>query len=117
MPIRFPCVPRSRCSAGPRPARAAGASRFWATCWSLAKQGQALHAELAEAVDEANVDVLYAAGPLMAHLWEKTPPERRGAYAETSAELKDSLLDGLHAGDVVMIKGRSAAAWGRWSKP
>ena len=78
----------------------------------LGKHGEALHAELFKAMDANNVDALYAAGPLMAHLWEKTPPERRGAYANTSAELKDSLLDGLHAGDVVMIKGSLGSRMG-----
>jgi UDP-N-acetylmuramyl pentapeptide synthase len=48
----------------------------------------------------------------MAHLWEKTPEERRGASAKTSAELKDSLLEGLHAGDVVMIKGSLGSRMG-----
>ena len=78
----------------------------------LGKHGEALHAELFKAVDANNVDALYAAGPLMAHLWEKTPPNRRGAFAKTSAELKDSLLDGLHAGDVVMIKGSLGSRMG-----
>ena len=58
----------------------------------LGKDGASLHAELFKAVDANKVDVVYAAGPLMAHLWEKTPEERRGASAKTSAELKDSLL-------------------------
>jgi UDP-N-acetylmuramoyl-tripeptide--D-alanyl-D-alanine ligase len=78
----------------------------------LGKHGEALHAELFKAVDANNVDTLYAAGPLMAHLWERTPPERRGAFAKTSAELKDSLLEGLHAGDVVMIKGSLGSRMG-----
>lgn len=71
----------------------------------LGEQGAELHAELAGAVDEAKVDVLYATGPLMAHLWNKTPPQRRGAYADKSDGLAASLLGGLKAGDVVMIKG------------
>jgi UDP-N-acetylmuramoyl-tripeptide--D-alanyl-D-alanine ligase len=78
----------------------------------LGKHGEVLHAELFKAVDANNVDALYAAGPLMAHLWDKTPPERRGAFANTSAGLKDSLLDGLHAGDVVMIKGSLGSRMG-----
>jgi UDP-N-acetylmuramoyl-tripeptide--D-alanyl-D-alanine ligase len=78
----------------------------------LGKDGESLHAELFKAVDAHKVDVLYAAGPLMARLWEKTPEERRGASANTSAELKDSLLDGLHAGDVVMIKGSLGSRMG-----
>ena len=78
----------------------------------LGKHGPALHAELFKAVDGNKVDVLYAAGPLMAHLWEKTPVDRRGAFANSSMELKDSLLDGLQAGDVVMIKGSLGSRMG-----
>ena len=78
----------------------------------LGKHGPDLHAELFKAMDANKVDALYAAGPLMAHLWEKTPSEHRGSYAPTSAELKDSLLEGLHAGDVVMIKGSLGSRMG-----
>ncbi|MDP1702179.1 MAG: UDP-N-acetylmuramoylalanyl-D-glutamyl-2,6-diaminopimelate--D-alanyl-D-alanine ligase [Aestuariivirga sp.] len=78
----------------------------------LGPHGRALHEELALQLDEAQVDVLYAAGPLMAHLWEKTPRDRRGVLAKTSAELKDSLLEGLRAGDVVMIKGSLGSRMG-----
>jgi len=78
----------------------------------LGKDGASLHAELFKAVDANKVDVVYAAGPLMAHLWAKTPEDRRGASANTSAELKDRLLDGLQAGDVVMIKGSLGSRMG-----
>ena len=78
----------------------------------LGKHGPALHGELFKALDGNKVDVLYAAGPLMAHLWEKTPADRRGAFANSSMELKDSLLDGIQAGDVVMIKGSLGSRMG-----
>ena len=73
----------------------------------------ALMRELAEAVDEAAVDVLYACGPLMAHLWEKTPPSRRGAYADTSDRSERSAARRpCGAGDVVMIKGSLGSRMG-----
>jgi UDP-N-acetylmuramoyl-tripeptide--D-alanyl-D-alanine ligase len=78
----------------------------------LGEQGATLHAGLAGAVDEAEVDVLYASGPLMAHLWDKIPPNRRGAYAEKSDGLTASLLGGLKAGDVVMVKGSLGSRMG-----
>ncbi|MGQ0484346.1 MAG: UDP-N-acetylmuramoylalanyl-D-glutamyl-2,6-diaminopimelate--D-alanyl-D-alanine ligase [Hyphomicrobiales bacterium] len=74
--------------------------------------GAGLHADLVEPVDEAQVDILYASGPLMAHLWAGTPAARRGAYAETSEGLRDALLSGLRAGDVVMIKGSLGSRMG-----
>ena len=78
----------------------------------LGDEGASLHAGLAGAVDEAKVDVLYASGPLMAHLWDKTPPNRRGAYAEKSDGLAAPLLGGLKAGDVVMVKGSLGSRMG-----
>jgi UDP-N-acetylmuramoyl-tripeptide--D-alanyl-D-alanine ligase len=78
----------------------------------LGDHGPALHAELAAAVDEAKVDVLYAAGPLMARLWEKTPAHRRGAFADKSEGLKAPLLGALRAGDIVMVKGSLGSKMG-----
>ncbi len=78
----------------------------------LGETGPALHAGLAEALDSAGVDVLYAAGPLMAHLWQATPEQRRGAHAAQSEQLKDALLAGLKPGDVVMVKGSLGSRMG-----
>ncbi len=78
----------------------------------LGEQGPRLHAELLEAMDAAKVDVLYAAGPLMANLWERVPAARRGVHAATSEGLRDALLAGLRAGDVVMVKGSLGSRMG-----
>jgi UDP-N-acetylmuramyl pentapeptide synthase len=48
----------------------------------------------------------------MAHLWERIPPDRRGAYADTSEGLTKPLLDALGAGDVVMVKGSLGSRMG-----
>ena len=48
----------------------------------------------------------------MAHLWDKTPPHRRGAYADKSDGLAAALLGGLKAGDVVMVKGSLGSRMG-----
>ncbi len=78
----------------------------------LGEQGPDLHAGLLEPMDAAKVDVLYAAGPLMANLWECVAPARRGAYAENSEGLRDVLLKALRPGDVVMIKGSLGSRMG-----
>jgi UDP-N-acetylmuramoyl-tripeptide--D-alanyl-D-alanine ligase len=78
----------------------------------LGEAGPAFHAGLAEAVDESQVDVLYASGPLMAHLWDKIPAYRRGAYADTSEGLTKPLLSALSSGDVVMVKGSLGSRMG-----
>lgn len=78
----------------------------------LGQFGAQLHADLAKPVDAAGVDVLYAAGPLMRNLWDVVPAAKQGAYAATSAELKDQLLSHLRAGDAVMIKGSLGSKMG-----
>ena len=78
----------------------------------LGKSGPDFHAELSKPMDEAAIDVLYAAGPLMNNLWANTPLAKRGAYAVNSTELKDSVLAQVRAGDVVMVKGSLGSRMG-----
>jgi UDP-N-acetylmuramyl pentapeptide synthase len=62
------------------------------------------HRRLAVAVEEAEADLVFLAGPLMQSLWRDLPPGRRGAYAETAAELESPLLEAVGRGDILMIK-------------
>jgi UDP-N-acetylmuramoyl-tripeptide--D-alanyl-D-alanine ligase len=78
----------------------------------LGNDAPSLHRDLAEALDGAKVDLLYAAGPLMAHLWDAVPPHRRGAYADRSESLTGPLFEALAPGDVVMIKGSLGSRMG-----
>jgi UDP-N-acetylmuramoyl-tripeptide--D-alanyl-D-alanine ligase len=78
----------------------------------LGEAGSVLHAELAQAVDAAGADTVYACGPLMLHLWKAIPPNRRGRYAENSDGLKEPLVGDLRAGDVVMVKGSLGSRMG-----
>ena len=71
----------------------------------LGTEGPRLHKELAEAVDAAGIDVVFASGTDMASLFEAVPKERRGAYAKTSEELAPVLLSSVQPGDIVMVKG------------
>ena len=63
------------------------------------------HAELAQAVEAARVDLVFCAGPLMKSLFEALPAARRGAWAPTAEALLPRLVEALGPGDVVMIKG------------
>jgi UDP-N-acetylmuramoyl-tripeptide--D-alanyl-D-alanine ligase len=78
----------------------------------LGDEGAKLHRELAEAVDAAGVDVVFACGELMASLFQALPHARRGAYAETSEELAPKLLEGVRPGDIVMVKGSLGSRMG-----
>ena len=71
----------------------------------LGEESPRLHRELAEAVDAAGIDVVFASGTEMASLFEALPTKCRGAYAETSEELSPVLLSSVQPGDIVMVKG------------
>jgi UDP-N-acetylmuramoyl-tripeptide--D-alanyl-D-alanine ligase len=78
----------------------------------LGAAGEAMHAELAQAVREHNVDLVYCAGPLMASLWEALPAARRGGYAKETSALEPELVAALRGGDAVMVKGSHGSRMG-----
>ncbi len=78
----------------------------------LGSQGPKLHRELAEVVDGAGVDVVFACGELMGSLYQALPPGRRGAYARTAEELAPMLTSGVGPGDVIMVKGSLGSRMG-----
>lgn len=71
----------------------------------LGTDSDALHAALNAPIVENDVDLVFAAGPGMHHLWRALAPEVRGAYAETAQGLEEPLLRAVRAGDAVMVKG------------
>jgi UDP-N-acetylmuramoyl-tripeptide--D-alanyl-D-alanine ligase len=78
----------------------------------LGEHAQAFHAELAEEVTKAGIDLVLCSGPLMRHLADALPSETLSAYAETSADLLAPLTTALRPGDVVMIKGSLGSKMG-----
>lgn len=72
-----------------------------------------LHRGLADAVEAARIDLVFAAGPLTRNLYEALPVSRRGAVAETSADLIEPLTRILRPGDAVMVKGSNGSRMGR----
>lgn len=64
-----------------------------------------LHASLLKPLADNKVDMVFAAGPAMYHLWSALAPDMRGAYAETAQELENTVLRTVRAGDAVMVKG------------
>jgi UDP-N-acetylmuramoyl-tripeptide--D-alanyl-D-alanine ligase len=75
----------------------------------LGPQGPALHAGLAAALEAAGVDRIYAAGGLMAHLWDAAPAAMKGRLADTAGDLIDAVIGELQDGDIVMVKGSNAS--------
>lgn len=79
----------------------------------LGPDERAYHAGLAAPLQQAGVDVVFAAGPRMAALIEALPPERRGGYAETADALIPLITGSLRAGDVVLVKGSNGSRMSR----
>ena len=71
-----------------------------------------LHAELAEPLATAKVDLVFCAGPQMKNLWDALPQTRRASYAATAADLAGQVIRAVSAGDVVMVKGSNGSKAG-----
>ncbi|ACK85864.1 UDP-N-acetylmuramoylalanyl-D-glutamyl-2,6-diaminopimelate--D-alanyl-D-alanine ligase [Methylorubrum extorquens] len=74
----------------------------------LGAAGEALHRELADAVAANGIDLVFAVGPLMAHLFEALPMTVRGTAAPTAEGVTDAVLATLRPGDAVMVKGSNS---------
>ncbi len=79
----------------------------------LGPEAPGLHAALAEPIVENDIDLVFAAGPLMKGLFSALPANRRGAYAEATDGLAPLVCDAIHPGDVVMVKGSLGSKMGR----
>ena len=75
----------------------------------LGPDARQLHEGLIDALDAAHVDLVFACGPNMRHLFERLGTSRRGAWAERSDGLRQPLLECIRAGDVIMLKGSNGA--------
>ena len=78
----------------------------------LGSFGPDMHKAIATDIEGKNIDLVYAAGPLMRNLWDALPARRMGGYAPTSTELLEQLLPALQAGDHVMVKGSLGSKMG-----
>jgi UDP-N-acetylmuramoyl-tripeptide--D-alanyl-D-alanine ligase len=64
-----------------------------------------LHAELANPLVAAGVDLVLTCGPLMNELQAALPRAKRGAHATDSQSLIPAVLASVRPGDVVLVKG------------
>lgn len=78
----------------------------------LGSEAPALHTGLKGAVDEADVDLVFACGPHMKGLYDALPAAKKGGYALSSATIGTALAENLRAGDVVMVKASNGTRLG-----
>ncbi len=71
-----------------------------------------LHRGLARDLERTKVDCLFAAGPMMKHLWDNVSPSQQCAYANASSDLINKVVNYLRAGDSVVIKGSLGSKMG-----
>jgi UDP-N-acetylmuramoyl-tripeptide--D-alanyl-D-alanine ligase len=68
-----------------------------------------LHAGLAKPLSEHGIDLVFASGPLLNHLWQAIAERQRGGYASASSEIARAVADTVRAGDIVMVKGSNGS--------
>jgi UDP-N-acetylmuramoyl-tripeptide--D-alanyl-D-alanine ligase len=78
----------------------------------LGDDAPALHVGLKDAVDQADVDLIFACGPNMKGLYDALPEAKKGSYALTSPSLEATLTANLRRGDVVMVKASNGTRLG-----
>lgn len=78
----------------------------------LGKQSEALHVDVAELINSARIDLVFASGPHMAAMFDALPPERQAGYAKAAQGLSDSVIGALRPGDTVMVKGSLGSRMG-----
>jgi len=78
----------------------------------LGSEAAQLHADLADPVEKAAVDLAFLSGPMMKSLWDALPEARKGAYAVTSEELESHVVAAVGAGDAIMVKGSLGSRMG-----
>ncbi|SFL94760.1 UDP-N-acetylmuramoyl-tripeptide--D-alanyl-D-alanine ligase [Shimia aestuarii] len=71
----------------------------------LGPQEAKMHAALADHPAMASIDKVHCIGPLMQNLYAALPPEKRGMWTETSAEMAAEIRHLVDAGDCLLVKG------------
>jgi UDP-N-acetylmuramoyl-tripeptide--D-alanyl-D-alanine ligase len=71
----------------------------------LGDQAPEMHAGLATHAAMAQVDIVYAAGPLMRHLFDALPLDKRGGWVTAAEELANHAGRIARPGDAILVKG------------
>ena len=96
----------------PRAQVSRAASRCLAICWSLATLARNFTPDLKARLTPNGIDLVFCAGPLMAHLYAALPEHKRGGQAGSSQEFLPAVLEAVRGGDAVMVKGSLGSRMG-----
>jgi UDP-N-acetylmuramoyl-tripeptide--D-alanyl-D-alanine ligase len=99
--------------AAARPAKGARRIAVLGDMLELGEDSPQLHAGLAAAIASWNIDLVCTVGPLMTHLWQALPADKRGPHAAGSDDLAPLVRQTIKPGDVVMVKGSAGSRMGR----
>lgn len=75
----------------------------------LGDNGAAMHAELAGDAVANHLDLVFAAGPLMKHLFEALPGHLQGAWRDRASDLAAAVVAAVRGGDMVIVKGSNGS--------
>jgi UDP-N-acetylmuramoyl-tripeptide--D-alanyl-D-alanine ligase len=75
----------------------------------LGRNAAAMHAGLASDAVANHIDLVFAAGPLMKHLFEALPGHLQGAWRDRASDLASAVAAAVQGGDLVLIKGSNAS--------
>jgi UDP-N-acetylmuramoyl-tripeptide--D-alanyl-D-alanine ligase len=78
----------------------------------LGSQSIALHSGLAGHIERNSVDMVFAAGHDMRHLFDALPERIRGHWAPRASELHMPVIEAIHGGDIIMVKGSNGSRMG-----
>ena len=106
MAAAFEVLGRARLGEGGRRIAAVG------DMLELGDEAPLMHAALLGPLRRHGIDLVFTAGPSMAHLFDALPEAMRGGHAETSAALAPMVCDAIRPGDVVTVKGSAGSRMG-----
>jgi UDP-N-acetylmuramoyl-tripeptide--D-alanyl-D-alanine ligase len=78
----------------------------------LGAEAPLLHLGLKDAVEEADIDLVFACGPNMKNLYDALPAAKKGGYASTPSALEATLMSHLRSGDAIMFKASNGTRLG-----
>lgn len=75
----------------------------------LGTEEVAMHRAVADDPSMAAIDLVHCAGPLMRHLHDALPADKRGLWTQTAAELAAHPDKLISAGDILLVKGSKSS--------